>query len=236
MFSYFGSKAKIVSRYPSPIFPKIIEPFAGSARYALKYWDREIVLVDKYEAIVKIWKWLQQCSPKDIVGLPRLSQGQKLSDITSLSEEERLFLGFVVVAGNATPCNTVSMFGDWSERPNFYRNIARDLHKIQHWKIMLGDYESLPNEEATWFIDPPYQVGGNKYKHHQIDYEKLGAWCIERSGQAIVCENTQAGWLPFTPLCAMRGANAISQETMWTNCQRTYQPDLFSPCLAQRQA
>jgi site-specific DNA-adenine methylase len=35
MFSYYGSKSKIVKYYPCPAHDKIIEPFAGSARYSL---------------------------------------------------------------------------------------------------------------------------------------------------------------------------------------------------------
>jgi len=33
MFSYYGSKSKIVDYYPPPKHKRIIEPFAGSARY-----------------------------------------------------------------------------------------------------------------------------------------------------------------------------------------------------------
>ncbi len=47
--------------YPPPKFDKIIEPFAGSARYSLKYWQKDVTLIDKYEVIVRTWKWLQQC-------------------------------------------------------------------------------------------------------------------------------------------------------------------------------
>ncbi len=54
MFSYYGSKSKVVDLYPSPKFGKIIEPFAGSARYSLKYFDRDVLLVDKWEVIIKI--------------------------------------------------------------------------------------------------------------------------------------------------------------------------------------
>lgn len=32
MFSYYGAKTKIVDYYPKPLFDKIVEPFAGSAR------------------------------------------------------------------------------------------------------------------------------------------------------------------------------------------------------------
>ena len=55
MWSYYGSKSKVVDLYPPPKFDKIIEPFAGSARYALKWFDRDILLVDKYPVIVDLW-------------------------------------------------------------------------------------------------------------------------------------------------------------------------------------
>ena len=67
MFSYYGSKSKIVDYYPPPKHKKIIEPFAGSARYSLKYWQNDITIVDKYDVIVKIWKYLQQCEKNDII-------------------------------------------------------------------------------------------------------------------------------------------------------------------------
>ena len=75
MWGYYGSKSKIVNYYPKPIYDTIIEPFAGTAQYSLKYFDKDVILVDKYDVIVRLWKWLQQCSPKDILSLPRLSCG-----------------------------------------------------------------------------------------------------------------------------------------------------------------
>ena len=80
MFSYYGSKSKIVDCYPKPKFDKIIEPFAGSARYSLKWFDRDVLLVDKYEVIVNTWKWLQGCSPNDIKKLPVMKLGETLDE------------------------------------------------------------------------------------------------------------------------------------------------------------
>lgn len=54
MWSYYGAKTNVINFYPRPKHDKIIEPFAGTARYALKYFDRDILLVDKYEVITKI--------------------------------------------------------------------------------------------------------------------------------------------------------------------------------------
>ena len=54
MFSYYGSKSKLVKHYPPPTCNKIIEPLAGSARYALEYFEKDVLLVDAYEVIVEI--------------------------------------------------------------------------------------------------------------------------------------------------------------------------------------
>lgn len=54
MWSYYGSKEGIKRIYPKPLHTHIIEPFAGTAKYALLYWDREVTIVDKYEDLIKI--------------------------------------------------------------------------------------------------------------------------------------------------------------------------------------
>ena len=59
MWSYYGSKTKLVDLYPPPKTDKIIEPFCGSAKYSLKYWDKQVLLIDKYSVIVDLWRWLQ---------------------------------------------------------------------------------------------------------------------------------------------------------------------------------
>jgi len=66
MWSYYGSKEGIKRYYPKPTFDTIIEPFAGTAKYSLLYWDRNVILIDKYEVLVRIWKWLQVAVPSDL--------------------------------------------------------------------------------------------------------------------------------------------------------------------------
>ena len=227
MWSYYGSKSKIVNHYPPPKFDKIIEPFAGTARYALKYFDREVLIVDKYEVIVDVWHYLQGASENDILRLPKLKQGDDLRKIKSLSDIERKFLGFIVASAQQCPANIVSKFGYihlyGANRRNKLEVIAENLHKIKHWEVIHGDFRQLPNEKATWFIDPPYQVGGDKYKHHEIDYEFLAEWCRERSGQAIVCENTNSNWLPFKPMVVMRGQHKVTTEVIWSNIPNAFE-------------
>lgn len=221
MWSYYGAKTNIVDHYPPPKFDKIIEPFAGSARYALKYFDRDVLLLDKYDVIVKIWKWLQQCSPKDILGLPRfLDPGTRIDSLSFDCEEAKLFYGFMM--GKASERPRVKVTDRIAvDRPNFInyglKRIAANLFKIKHWTIIEGDYTDAPFIEATWFIDPPYQHGGSTYPVHDVDYNDLGNWCQDNKGQIIVCENTKADWMEFKPMLSQRGSVRTTTEAIWSN-------------------
>lgn len=227
MWSYYGSKSKVINLYPPPKFGKVIEPFAGSARYALRYFDRDVLIVDKYDVIVKIWKWLQVCSKDDVLKLPRLKETERLSDYKFDCEEQRLLMGFLISKAQTTPADKAT-FRATTHRPNNInfqlKFIASNLFKIKHWEIRLGNYEDIENQEATWFIDPPYQVGGYAYKENNSgwDYSKLAEWCQSRNGHIIVCENTNANWLPFLPMRDMKGTHKITTEAIWSNFPTPY--------------
>ena len=220
MFSYYGSKGKVVNCYPPPKHDKIIEPFAGSARYSLRFWQKDVLLVDKYPVIIEVWNYLINATEKDITGLPKMKTGDCI-DNYDLADIERKFLGFIVQTSSGMR-KTVSPFVEDTEP--VLKKIASQLFMIRHWKTKLGSYEDLENEEATWFIDPPYQFGGHEYKHSnkQIDFNKLGEWCKSRNGQVIVCENTKADWLPFKPMVDMQGAMFKTTESIWSNHKTNY--------------
>lgn len=221
MWSYYGAKTNIVHLYPPPKYGKIIEPFAGSARYALKYFDREVLLVDKYNVVVDLWKYLQTASEKDILGLPILKRGETVHDF-GLTDIEKKLVGFYAKRGNSIPCIRASD-RTLIHRPNaqnYQRKlIASQLFKIKHWEIRLGCYKDLENETATWFVDPPYMFGGQAYKHSNkhIDFAELAEWCKTRNGQTIVCENMKADWLPFKPVTKMKGSIFRTTEALWLN-------------------
>lgn len=225
MWSYYGAKTNVVKLYPPPRHKKIIEPFAGSARYALKYFEKEVLLVDKYDVIIKIWKWLQQCSPADILDLPRMKIGEHI-DKYSLCEEAKLLMGFLIGFTTIRPRKTVTT--RITHRPNWINysleRIAKNLFKIRHWSFQCKSFEEIPNENATWFIDPPYQIGGELYRvnNKNIDYDFLASWCKERQGQSIVCENNNGTWLPFVPIGKQRTQKRIQYEVMWTNGPSNY--------------
>lgn len=223
MFSYYGSKSKIVDLYPPPKFDKIIEPFAGSARYALKYWHKDVLLVDKYDVVIRIWKWLQQCSKQDILGLPKFETGVDLRKC-NLSEEELLFLGMCAGIASTQPRYKISSYaGEQNGRKNRFKLIAEKIHQIKHWEIRLGSYTEIENIEATWFVDAPYQFGGHAYVENKIDFGGLSEWCKQRIGQTIVCENTKANWLPFMPITKIQGAGqTFTTEAIWSNHKTNY--------------
>lgn len=221
MWGYYGSKSKVVTKYPAPRFSKIIEPFAGTAQYSLLYWDREVHLVEKYETLVNLWKWLQKCSREDILSTRRLKFGESTDDFEWDCQERKDLVGFIIAGAPSVPKKAATR---WKTiiRPNTQNYkldfIANNLEKIRHWKIELGDYSDLVNCEATWFIDPPYFLGGKYYKYGSklIDYDSLSGWCKDRLGQVIVCESDGAHWLPFTPLVESRGNKKVYKEYIWT--------------------
>jgi len=220
VWSYYGSKSKLVRYYPPPKYIKIIEPFAGSARYSLEYWNHDILLIEKYELLVKLWHWLQKAKKEDILKLPNMQPGQNTDNFEFDSQEAKWLMGFMIQGGVNAPRKTVSSVG------NFGRSVARDkkrisesLSKIRKWNILYGDYRDAPDVEATWFIDPPYQHGGEYYYlgNKNIDYEELAEWCKSRKGQVIVCENSKADWMDFKPLKELHGSKNRTLEVIWYN-------------------
>ena len=53
--------------------------------------------------------------------------------------------------------------------------IASQIARIRHWTIIHGDYRQAPDIDATWFVDPPYQVMGKHYRHGAkgLDFDAL---------------------------------------------------------------
>jgi site-specific DNA-adenine methylase len=229
MFSYYGSKSKIVDYYPPPKHKRIVEPFAGSAKYSLKYFDNDVTIIERNKQIYDIWCYLQNASEKDINSLPRLVKGDDIRSL-NLSDIEKDFLGMMFGnAGAVSPCYTVSSFGDYRLRGDSLGIVAKNVFKIKHWNIIHGSCFDFPNVEATWFIDPPYQFGGHKYKfgNKLLNYSELAEWCKSRLGQVIVCENTKADWLPFKYLTSRSDnlSNAHKNRTVeaiWSNHKTNY--------------
>lgn len=224
MWSYYGSKGKIIDLYPKPEYNKIIEPFAGTAKYSLKFFENDVLLVDKYEFIIKIWKWLQLCSEEDIKRMPDPKPREDIRNYTFDCEEAMMLMRFMIGGGLAHPQWIVSPQGFGGGIKSSKAAVIRNLHKIKHWEIRQGDYRDIKNENATWFIDPPYQFGGHKYYHNNknFDFKELSEWVKERNGQIIVCENTKANWMPFKAMKKSHGSTFTTTEAIWSNRKTIY--------------
>ncbi len=217
MFSYYGGKSKLVKYYPEAKYPLIIEPFAGSARYALRFYDKNCWINDTYKVIYDVWNYIQKANMVDLDKIPDLKKGEDLRNF-NISPELRQLLGFAVNYSTPFPHN---VYTTWAARDGelmrFKKRLSKYIGKLDHWQITNWDYRFLPDCEATWFIDPPYQFGGEHYIENRINYKELSEWCKTRKGQVIVCENSKADWLPFVPLKEMQGQKHKTAEVIYTN-------------------
>lgn len=185
-FTYYGGKYRAAPFYPAPLFETIVEPFAGSAGYALRYYDRNIILYELDPRIYGIWDFLLHSKPTDIYAIPThikhiddvknsqearwlvqqwISVG-KTRDIQRPSSWMRGALGLVGLwlnSGSAQPKNIPTTWMKSGSRVGSFwgekvkNRIVRQLPYIRHWRIFNKSYEECPNyENSTWFIDPPY--------------------------------------------------------------------------------
>jgi site-specific DNA-adenine methylase len=231
-FSYFGSKHRIASRYPAPIYSRVVESFAGSAAYACLYFRLDIILVEANPKIAGAWEYLIRTPSAEVRNLPLLEAGQKIEDLAGAPQEARWLIGLCAARGRAHPAVKQSAWMESGEHPNHFwgeairARIASQVDRIRHWRVVVGDYrETNPGRPATYFVDPPYQgKAGRQYRRYgsdSLDYSALAEWCRTRDGQVIVCENAGADWLPFRDFHVARGTNGknrtgVSKEAIWT--------------------
>lgn len=221
-FSYFGSKWSSIPKYPTPRHTHIIEPFAGSATYSLHYPQKQILLVDKDEIICGVWDYLIHVSPDEILRLPDVVGSV---DDLNITQEAKWLIGFCLNKASTGPRKTPSKWMRSKAKPDasFWgdlkrQRIAQQLEHIKHWQIKQADYTDIENQEATWFIDPPYEKRGVLYRVNDVNYTDLANWTHLCKGQVIVCEQNGAAWLPFTPLGDFRSSRTgTTSEVIYTN-------------------
>ena len=218
MFYYYGRKEKIFSYYPKPKYDTIIEPFAGSAAYSMNYHDRNVILIEKDKRIADLWGYLINVTSDEILSLPLLVKGQSLNDeeFNYLTDNQKSLIGFFLNPGSSQPKKSPGKFCGWNVKNRL--KLSNDVNKVKHWTIINGDYQQVENIQATWFIDPPYQGNGGKYYKHGnkgFNYDDLKEWCLHRNGEIIVCENSEATWMDFTPLVEIQGQKHKTKEVIF---------------------
>jgi hypothetical protein len=226
---YYGGKFRAAPKYPRSSCLHIVEPFAGSAGYSLRFPHRRVHLYDKNPVVCQIWEYLINCPESEIQSLPLdVTYG---IDSLDICEEAKLLIGFWINKAVCEPKKTPSKWmREWIKSgsrgsdfwgPGIRNRIASQLKYIRHWNVENKCYKEIPNQKATWFIDPPYFVKGTyKFGNKGIDYKHLASWCLEREGQVIVCEQTGATWLPFRKFSSIRslsGPNGslFSEEVLY---------------------
>jgi hypothetical protein len=224
MFPYLGSKWRLTrdGKFPPPQYPLIIEPFAGGAGYSLNYFWKQVILCELNPTIAGVWQLLQTLD-ESFEDLP-----DSFTHVPDYLEPGmRDLLGMRCGRGITMPRRKMSQ---WAARdPDLFwsakvkRLLAAQSPYIRHWQILSGSYENLPIQEATWFLDPPYQhlPGAYKFCGRLLDYRgALRDFAMSLPGQVIVCEGGPADWLPFEPLApgrtkTGRGKGVIGLPEVW---------------------
>ena len=114
-FSYYGSKWRAGGRVPQPAHGLIVEPFAGSAGYSLRYPHKQVILYDADPVIAGIWDYIIRSSSADILALPDLPPDGNVEDL-KVCPEARNLIGYWLNKGVAKPCYTWSK---WARNPAF---------------------------------------------------------------------------------------------------------------------
>lgn len=193
---YYGAKHRSAGAYPRPLDgAPIVEPFAGSAAYACRHGaGRDVILCDAYPVVAGLWQWLIKASRSDILDLPDVPDGGV--DAMDIPPQAKWLVGYWCNNGVVSPCKNPTTWSDWSPRTR--RRIADNLQHIRRWIVVPGQYSTIPNIRATWFVDPPYQGrAGQYYKANVPDYSRLAVWCANRNGRTIVCESDRAAWMSW---------------------------------------
>lgn len=230
-YSYYGGKSRIIGRYPKPKHDLIIEPFCGAAAYAFAYADHQIWINDLDPITYGIWKFLTDPEASTWMSyVPhQVVAGEKVSEL--IPEAPTGLINLCQAEANQGTQGAKGIHDQitavgakcWNAR--FWDKTIEVIARVKGWKVTNLDYHDIPNQEATWFVDPPYMnAAGGRYRQGPsgIDYAELANWCRERSGQVIVCENEGATWLPFEPLVERQGMRGRYQkskamEVVWAN-------------------
>lgn len=222
-FSYYGAKYFASKYLGKPRRNVIVEPFAGSACYSLRWGCPNVRLYDVSDDICDLWDFLINCSERDVLSIPE--KFDHMDEVFSLPRGPQLLVRHWIGKGRAEPSNAIS---PWYMKhrledncrvwgPPIRARVANQKPGISRWTIDKCSWESIPIIDAHYHVDPPYSgQPGRRYPHDAVDFAALSEWCRSLPGAVDVCENQGADWLPFEPLCDVRSMKGgTSKEVVW---------------------
>ena len=136
-FTYFGGKWWIAQHYPAPKTANLVEPFAGSAGYALHHHEASVTLYEVDPKIFGVWDYLIRATSKDIERLPSIVEQV---DLVKAPQEARWLIGLWLNKGTAQPSKTPSRWMRDGLNPNSFwgdaikQRIASQIDAIKHWR------------------------------------------------------------------------------------------------------
>lgn len=207
---------------------KIVEPFAGGAGYSLRHHHLDVYLYDVNPVVAGVWDFITSGDSRTIDILPDVIF--HVDEISQFPQEVKWLVGFWMNAATVSPCKTLSSSAakrirsgvttGFCWRKSIKERIVRQMPLVRHWRVQNKSWEHADHGAATYFVDPPFSTKGVFYPFNSVDYGSLSEWCTTRQGQVIVCESSDATWLPFTPLATVKAKgvrNNVHNDGLWVS-------------------
>jgi hypothetical protein len=118
-FCFYGGKWRAAPHYPRPLYATIIEPFAGSAGYALRYHEASVVLVERDPILAGLWRYIIGATAADFAALPDVAPAETVDNLR-ICQEAKWLIGFWLNKGAAGPRKTPSAWMRSGTHPNSY--------------------------------------------------------------------------------------------------------------------
>lgn len=102
-FGFYGGKWRdAIKHYPDPRHRTVVEPFAGSAGFSVRYAHLDIVLCEVDPIIASVWTYLTKVKPREILKIPDVPLDGTVEDL-NLAQEAEWLVGFWLNRGVSRP-------------------------------------------------------------------------------------------------------------------------------------
>ena len=189
----------------------LIEPFAGGAHAglaaAVEGMVEKVILVELDENVASVWEtimtepeWLaEQIKTLDL----NRENAEAIIERKTLSTRDRALA--MIVHNRVSRGGVTAPGAGWLKKGEngkglqsrwYPETLVRRIEKVaaarHRIKVICGDglevmEEHIGNEDAAFFIDPPYpKAGGRLYKHSDVDHEHVFDLSVEAEGSVLL--------------------------------------------------